>query len=264
MKSKHISILFIPDSGEKQRQISLSVPFLIMSSLCIFFLITGAVVMLVKNIAVMKSHSELKREYGDLLSERLAVRELISDLNRMKVLDQQIRKSLTGDLKLDDSHNHHPESNYRELEKDHITGYNIASIPSQIPVSGYLTQKIELSSDFKTNNHYGIDISAVEGTPVTASAGGLVIFSGWSYDLGNHIILYHGDGYFTQYGHLQDMIVEARESVSLGEAIAHVGNTGISSGPHLHFEIWREGTVLDPLKFFPQYEQKDLSVDFEK
>ena len=107
--------------------------------------------MLVKNIAVMKSHSELKREYGDLLSERLAVRELISDLNRMKVLDQQIRKSLTGDLKLDDSHNHYPESNYRELEKDHITGYNIASIPSQIPVSGYLTQKIELSSDFKTN-----------------------------------------------------------------------------------------------------------------
>ena len=104
----------------------------------------------------------------------------------------------------------------------------------------------------------------MEGTPVTASAGGLVVFSGWSYDLGNHIILYHGDGYFTQYGHLQELIVEARESVLLGEAIAHVGNTGISSGPHLHFEIWREGTVLDPLKFFPQYEQKDLSADFEK
>ena len=263
MKSKNISILFIPDSGEKQRQISLSVPFLMIFSLCMFFLITGAVVTLVQNISVMKSHSELERKYGDLISERLAVRKLISNLNRMKVLDRQIRKSLTGDLQLDDSPDHNSESTYLEMG-DHISGYDIASIPSQIPVRGYLTQKIELSSGFKTNNHYGIDISAVEGTPVTASAGGLVVFSGWSYDLGNHIILYHGDGYFTQYGHLQDLIAEAREFVSLGEAIAHVGSTGISSGPHLHFEIWREGTVLDPLEFFPQYKQNDLSADFEK
>ena len=263
MKSKNISILFIPDSGEKQRQISLSVSFLIIFSLFMFFLVTGSVVTLIQNFSVMKSHKELERKYGDLISERLAVRKLISDLNRMKYLDGQIRESLTGDLQLDDSHDHNSESTYPE-SGDYISGYDIASIPSQIPVKGYLTQKIELSSDFKTKNHYGIDISAVEGTPVAASAGGLVVFSGWSYDLGNHIILYHGDGYFTQYGHLQDLIAEAREFVSLGEAIAHVGSTGISSGPHLHFEIWREGTVLDPLKFFPQYEQKDLSADFEK
>ena len=263
MKSKNITILIIPDSGEKQRQISLSVLFLIIFSLFMFFLVTGSVVTLIQNFSVMKSHKELERKYGDLISERLAVRELISDLNRMKYLDGQIRKSLTGDLQLDDFHDHNSESTY-PASGDHISGYDIASIPSQIPVKGYLTQKIELSSDFKTKNHYGIDISAVEGTPVAASAGGLVVFSGWSYDLGNHIILYHGDGYFTQYGHLQDLIAEAREFVSLGEAIAHVGSTGISSGPHLHFEIWREGTVLDPLEFFPQYEQKDLSADFEK
>ena len=263
MKSKNISILFIPDSGEKQRQISLSVSFLIIFSLFMFFLVTGSVVTLIQNFSVMKSYKELERKYGDLISERLAVRKLISDLNRMKYLDGQIRKSLTGDLQLDDSHDHNSESTYHE-SGDHISGYDIASIPSQIPVKGYLTQKIELSSDFKTKNHYGIDISAVEGTPVAASAGGLVVFSGWSYDLGNHIILYHGDGYFTQYGHLQDLIAEAREFVSLGEAIAHVGSTGISSGPHLHFEIWREGTVLDPLEFFPQYKQNDLSADFEK
>ena len=263
MKSKNISILFIPDSGEKQRQISLSVSFLIIFSLFMFFLVTGSVVTLIQNFSVMKSHKELERKYGDLISERLAVRKLISDLNRMKYLDGQIRKSLTGDLQLDDSPDHNSESTYLEMG-DHISGYDIASIPSQIPIRGYLTQKMELLSDSKTKNHYGIDNSAVEGTPVAASAGGLVVFSGWSYDLGNHIVLYHGDGYFTQYGHLQDLMVEARESVSLGEAIAHVGNTGISSGPHLHFEIWREGTVLDPLEFFPQYKQNDLSADFEK
>ncbi len=263
MKSKNITILFIPDSGEKQRQISSSVPVLIIFSLLICLIFSGALMTLIKNISVMRSHSELEKKYEKLISERLAVRELIGDLNRMKYLDRQIRKSLTVDLQLDDPEDRNSEYSSLDLE-DHISGYNIASIPSQIPVRGYLTQKMDLSSNSKIKNHYGIDISAVEGTPVSASAGGLVVFSGWSYDLGNHIILYHGDGYFTQYGHLQDLLAEAREFVSLGEAIAHVGSTGISSGPHLHFEIWREGTMLDPLDFFPQYKQNDLSTDFEK
>ena len=157
MKSKNITILFIPDSGEKQRQISLSIPFLIIFSLLIFFLVAGAVITFIQNFSVMKSHRELERKNGDLISERLAVRELIGDLNRMKYLDGQIRKSLTGDLQLDDSPDHNSESTYLEMG-DHISGYDIASIPSQIPVRGYLTQKIELSSDFKTKNHYGIDI----------------------------------------------------------------------------------------------------------
>jgi len=262
LRSKNITILFIPDSGEKQRQISLSVPFLIIFSLLTCLVVTGAIVTLIRNISVIKSHSELENKYEELISERLAVRELMGDLNRMKYLDGQIRKSLTGDLQLDNTSEGNSE--LTQLESgDHISGFDIASIPSQIPVRGYLTQKINLS-DSKLKNHYGIDISAVKGTPVSASAGGLVVFSGWSYDLGNHIILYHGDGYFTQYGHLQDRLAEAREFVSLGEAIAHVGSTGISSGPHLHFEIWRDGSVLDPLEFFPQYKQKDLSIGFEK
>ena len=146
-------------------------------------------------------------KYGDLISERLAGRKLISDLNRMKYLDGQIRKSLTGDLQLDDSHDHNSESTYPE-SGDHISGYDIASIPSQIPVKGYLTQKIELSSDFKTKNHYGIDISAVEGTPVTASAGGFVVLSIGKF-FPDKIIkgvsiasLYHHDGIdFKKNGH---------------------------------------------------------------
>jgi len=223
----------------------------------------GAFFSVFQNVDDKISYNKLQNKYEVLLSDRLAVNELLQDLNRMKFLDGQIRKSLSGELGLEDVNDKRSESSLlHQGEKN--AGFEIASIPSRIPVNGYLTQKMHISAESKSKNHYGIDISAVDGTPVLAAARGLVVFSGWSYDLGNHIILYHGDGYFTQYGHLKNNLAKAREFVSLGEAIAHVGSTGISSGPHLHFEIWREGTILDPLEFFPQYKQKDLSSGFEK
>ncbi len=211
---------------------------------------------------VLASKKDVERKYSELLTERLTVRTLLNDLNRMKYLDGKIRKTLTGELELQ------PESNTAtgkndSLQPNTIGGFNVSSIPSQVPVNGYLTQKLTMGFDIKSKNHYGIDISAIQGTPIVAAAGGFVVHSGWSYDLGNHIILYHGDGYFTQYGHTENVLARSRDIVSAGEAIAHVGSTGISSGPHLHFEIWKDGMVLDPLQFFPHYKLKDLSIHSE-
>ncbi len=260
MKSKYLTILFIPESGEKQRQISISVLTLFIISFIVVGLLAGSIIALINQYSQLKIQQDLEDKYSILLRERLSVNELLGDLNKIKYLDKQIRKTLTDDLNLEI-----PILDSDELKTEKIvSGFNLGSIPSQKPVSGYLTQKMDISSGFQLENHYGIDISAAEGTPVTASAGGMVVFSGWSNDLGNHIILYHGDGYFTQYGHLSDVIAVSREMVGVGEPIAHVGSTGISSGPHLHFEIWRDGAVLDPLDFFPQYKENDLSSDLEK
>ena len=191
-----------------------------------------------------------------MVAERTHVMELYRDLNRLGQMEEIIRSNLS--IVNDDK-----QSSSIEKTSSFVISY-IENIPSQAPVDGFLTQRMLDKSHFWQKNHYGIDISAAEGTPVTASAGGMVVFSGWSNDLGNHIILYHGDGYFTQYGHLSDVIAVSREMVEVGEPIAHVGSTGISSGPHLHFEIWRDGAVLDPLDFFPQYKENDLSSDLEK
>ena len=111
------------------------------------------------------------------------------------------------------------------------------------------------------SNHYGIDISVKEGEPVVASASGVVIFSNWSTDLGNMVIIYHGNDYFTFYGHNQVNLVEKRDIVKRGDVISLAGNTGISSGPHLHFEVWEGSNPLDPLNFFPEYNEKNLSVE---
>ena len=116
-------------------------------------------------------------------------------------------------------------------------------------------------SYFWQKNHYGIDIAVHEGEPVLAAAGGRVIFSGWTYDLGNLIIIYHGDDYFTHYGHNQLNLIQNHGIVKRGDVIALAGSTGISSGPHLHFEIWKDGDAIDPLVFFPEYKERDLSVE---
>jgi murein DD-endopeptidase MepM/ murein hydrolase activator NlpD len=71
--------------------------------------------------------------------------------------------------------------------------------------------------------------------------------------LGNTVILNHGSGYFTIYGHNSRNLVVNRQSVERGQKIALTGNSGYSSGPHLHFEIWKDGKVLDPEIFIPEY-----------
>ena len=111
------------------------------------------------------------------------------------------------------------------------------NIPSFAPIEGFISQRMENKFSMAENLHDGIDIVAKEGTPIKASASGLVIFSGWTYEMGNQIILYHGDGYFTHYGHNQQNLKHQLDIVKRGEVIGLVGNSGISSGPHLHFEI---------------------------
>ena len=93
----------------------------------------------------------------------------------------------------------------------------------------------------------GIDITAFEGTPILASGAGVVVFAGWSqYGYGNVIEIDHGGGWATVYAHLSQINVKVCEYVSAGEVIALSGSTGNSTGPHLHFEVRKNGTAVDP------------------
>lgn len=94
--------------------------------------------------------------------------------------------------------------------------------------------------------HSGLDIGAPYGIPIRASASGSVIYSGWYSGYGNTVILDHGDGYSTLYAHCSVLYVAKGQRVSQGHAIASVGSTGNSTGPHLHFEIRYRGSPIDP------------------
>lgn len=94
--------------------------------------------------------------------------------------------------------------------------------------------------------HQGLDIAAPMGTAVTAAAAGTVIMAQWYGGYGNYVLIDHGGGYSTGYGHLSAMYVSSGQSVARGQAIGAVGSTGQSTGPHLHFEVRIAGKPVDP------------------
>lgn len=95
--------------------------------------------------------------------------------------------------------------------------------------------------------HAGVDFAAPSGTPIRAAAAGRVTFAGPRGGYGNMVVVDHGDGIETRYAHQRDITVRVGEQVGAGALIGHVGSTGASTGPHLHFEVRRNGTADDPL-----------------
>ena len=94
--------------------------------------------------------------------------------------------------------------------------------------------------------HQGVDFAASTGTPVVASAAGRVAQAGWGGGYGNLIVIDHGKGMRTRYAHLHRMNVRAGQQVAQGQVIGQVGSTGMSTGPHLHYEVWQNGRPVDP------------------
>lgn len=97
--------------------------------------------------------------------------------------------------------------------------------------------------------HKGVDWATPTGTAVYASCGGTVARAGWGSGYGYCVYINHPDGRQTRYGHLSKVLVSAGQTVSQGQKIALSGNTGVSTGPHLHFEILINGSQVNPLKY---------------
>lgn len=127
--------------------------------------------------------------------------------------------------------------------------------PTASPIAG-VDMKKALSSGFGMRNnpiskkrqlHRGIDLKAKSGTPVLATADGKVVYAGTDGPFGITVRILHPDGYTTVFCHLSKHIVERGDRVVLGQEIAAVGNTGRSTGPHLHYEVLKDDVPVDPL-----------------
>lgn len=112
------------------------------------------------------------------------------------------------------------------------------------PVSGIISQSF-------WSGHLGIDIAAPEGTPIYAADSGYVQATGWSGGYGNRVIIDHGNGYQTLYGHMSIILIQPGMSVQRGDLIGRVGETGRATGPHIHFELWLNGVKRNPFGFLP-------------
>lgn len=128
----------------------------------------------------------------------------------------------------------------------------ISQTPAITPVKGIFTSAFGSRSDPLTHgrgNHQGVDIAAAPGQPVRASADGIVMRAGSIGGLGNAIFVAHGFGITTRYGHLSKVEVRPGQKVKRGDVIGRVGNTGRSTGYHLHYEVRQDGDPVNPLVY---------------
>ena len=136
-----------------------------------------------------------------------------------------------------------------DLNKRQLTLFR--STPSIWPVRGWVTREFQNTSDPVMRRHFGMDFAAREGAPVLAVGDGIVMFSDWDQDLGWLVEVEHGYGFTTRYGHNSSLRVERGQRIRRGQIIALVGSTGRSSAPHLHYEVWKDNTSVDPRNYLP-------------
>lgn len=176
---------------------------------------------------------------GFLLTTRAKTTELVSRMG--------------DDLKQLEASANNQESSFTELQSElQKKSSYLASMPSIWPVRGWLTSGFgERTSPFTgfSQVHQGIDIANRIGTPVTAPANGIVVQAGVEEGLGKMILISHGYGIKTIYGHLSEIYVKAGQRITRGDKIGAVGNTGHSTGSHLHYQVSVDGVNVNPTKY---------------
>lgn len=138
---------------------------------------------------------------------------------------------------------------------DSLTAHRnlLLATPSILPAAGVLSSRFSNSRMHPISHqalpHEGIDISAPVGTPILAAANGTVTFAGWKSGLGYTVEIDHGYGYMTRYGHASKLLVSRGQRVVRGEVVANVGSTGLSTSPHLHYEVRIGGQAVNPMNY---------------
>ena len=176
----------------------------------------------------------LNHELDDLKENYMILNSIISDLGY----------SMESDSTLD----------YEKFIREFYS-INELSYPDIAPVKGYVTRGIQLS-----NNHLGIDIAAEYKDKVISPSDGRVVYAGESKVFGKTIIISHPGGFVTVFGHNDTVLVSSGEEVNKKQIIAYVGETGISQGPHLHYEIWKNNRIIDPREIVSEYKKRDVSI----
>jgi murein DD-endopeptidase MepM/ murein hydrolase activator NlpD len=139
---------------------------------------------------------------------------------------------------------HFPIQQEAQIEAD-----SLRRIPKGQPIEGWITRGFSPNGYAFGGGHTGIDFAAKESTKVKVTADGTVNFVGWDDVYGNLVTVDHKNGYVTYYGHNSKILVNSGDFVRRGELIALSGNSGISSAPHLHYEIKKDGISIDPKDF---------------
>ncbi|NOX88836.1 MAG: M23 family metallopeptidase [Calditrichaeota bacterium] len=254
-EKRYINFLIIPDGKEEPRSLRLrtGVVRLIIGLLIIFLvLVTGGFMAYWKLGSVILENNRLQEENFKLVKSLKQVDQIKENLSLLQNYEKKIRSSFQGYIQVEppsetDSISWN-EINFETMNIDKQRSL-FNSIPSLIPVEGFMARGFEASSLF-SDVHLGVDIAAKTMTPIRAPADGVVVFESWTDDGGYVLVIQHAFSFLTVYKHNQINLVNELEKVRKGQVIALLGNTGkITSGPHLHYEVWRNGRPVNPINY---------------
>ncbi len=269
--SKKITFMIVPEGGERifSQSMSLTMFKVVISLSALLILTLIGITIVYAGLAVKASRvSSLENENQKLRADVSRVNEIEKNYKKNRDLTVRLAEMAGVDISqmaLSESYGSSetdiPDTNYNDTGTDSVDNSMIASskplsdtlakivIPHGRPLYGWITRPFTSDKDTVFEKHSGIDFAVKEGTSVLATASGTVSYAGWDKELGNLVIIDHGNGFQTLYGHNKKMLVEKGQKVLKGDVIALSGNTGNSSAPHLHYEIRKDGQPVNPASY---------------
>jgi len=214
----------------------------------LFYTFTPAKYLLLQESDILKV-----KGFGEFQSLNDKINILVIEVEKLKKTNQNLKNAIyLGDstlIKKLPTEKKEVDGSIWKVFQELFFSQSEPSIIIRKPINGFISRGF--SAD---KGHFGTDFSVKIGTPIYSAANGYVIFSDYTINDGYMLIIAHADEYLTVYKHCDQLIKSTREFVTQGELIALSGNTGkLTTGPHLHFEIWKNGFVVNPEKYFANY-----------
>ncbi len=261
---KYFSLIVVPHDNANVRNYKFSYPLVYsLGVLIVIAVLTMVVLVVTYSRVLVKAHQAdlLASENARLIDRNASIDSLESELIYLQTMGVQIKGMLGIGLSAEDSTlvaNLSPTTGSPALvgtiEMADATEAQqkllLKAVPSMWPVKGYVTREFHVTGGEKNQHfHPGIDIAAKRNTPVRASAEGVVIANDRDETYGYIVVIDHGFGITTVYGHNARNLVNVGDRVTRGQTIAFLGSTGKSTAPHVHFEVKQNGVPVDPRKY---------------
>jgi murein DD-endopeptidase MepM/ murein hydrolase activator NlpD len=259
-----ITIMLVPHTRFSSR--SIRVPFIVAVLFCCLSCVGVAytaslTVQALDYYRMKRQYADISRQFSEMESTMASLKQSESQFRRLFSLSS--RKEVLANLDAGESGSIDIEALKKEIAASmnsvqEINAYlstarNVfQATPRGWPASGRLTSGFGMREHplyGVPKFHSGVDISLPQGTPLHATADGVVSFADRSAGNGNIVVLEHGSGFSTVYAHNSKNLVRPGQTVKRGEVVAYSGSTGVSTGPHVHYEVWKSGRSVNPAPF---------------
>lgn len=259
-----ITIMLVPHSRFSPRNIR--VPFIVALFFCglscLGLVYTASLtVQAVDYYRMKKQYAAMSREFSEMESTMASLKQSESQFRQLFSLGS--RKEVLKNLDTDESGSIDIEALKKEIEASTKTVKEISTYlakerdafrvtPQGWPAAGRFSSGYGMREHPRygvRKFHTGVDISLPQGTPLHATADGVVSYADRSAGNGNIVVIEHGSGFSSVYAHNSKNLAHPGQAVKRGEVIAYSGSTGVSTGPHVHYEVWKNGQSVNPAPF---------------